>query len=158
MYDTIGELYWVTLSYMMRQSLNASYTRAYSAATALDTGFPVFRGLKNDASESNDPMQYRCAANAIVVIGDAHTRCDQRVPSASALRGNSEGNAYCGNQRPLPVQAGVDASTWTTKLSKLPMVEADGNRELPQRRFPQQSSAVPMRASHTKIPAFLRHR
>jgi type IV pilus assembly protein PilY1 len=125
-YDTISELYWSALAYLMRQPLNASYTSSYTASNTLDTSFPVFKGLKNDKSDSNDPMQYKCAANAIVVIGDAHTHCDQRLPSAVGP-GNPGGNTYCQNQSPGAIQGGVDASTWTTKLGALPMVEADGN-------------------------------
>lgn len=124
-YDTIAELYWAALSYMMRQPLSAEYTNGYKSLGTLDNTFPVFKGLKNDATDSNDPMQYKCAANAIVVIGDAHTHCDQRLPSTSAPTGLT--NNYCVNQSPTAVQGGLDAGAWTTKLGNLPMVEADGN-------------------------------
>ncbi|QWT20694.1 hypothetical protein KPL74_01485 [Bacillus sp. NP157] len=124
-YDTIGELYWSALAYMMRQPLNPNYTNNYGTLGSLDNTFPVFKGLKNDTTDSNDPMQYKCAANAIVVIGDAHTHCDQRVPSSTAPSGGS--NGYCAMQSPTALQGGLDAGLWTTKLGKLPMIEADGN-------------------------------
>lgn len=125
-YDTISELYWATLAYYMRQKLAPSYTNtlATDGTNTLDNDFPVFKGLAADSSDSNDPMQYRCAANAILVIGDSHTHCDQRVPSNG---GPTPDNTNCKQESPLPAVAGVNANAFTTALGDLPLIEADGN-------------------------------
>lgn len=122
-FDTISELYWATLAYYMRQKLDPKYTDSLATTGTLDNAFPVFKGTAADASDSNDPMQYRCAANAILVIGDSHTHCDQRVPSSS---GPAPNNTDCKMQAPLSVVAGVDASAATTKIGDFPLIEADG--------------------------------
>jgi len=123
-YDTISELYWSALAYFMRAPLSDDYTKALTSGNSLDKAFPVFKGVKADATDSNDPMQYKCAANAILVIGDSHTHCDQRVPSSTSISG---GNSYCGLQSAEPVINGVDAAKYTTAMGNLPLIEADGN-------------------------------
>jgi type IV pilus assembly protein PilY1 len=125
-YDTIAELYWATLAYYMRTPLDKNYSNTLTATNSLDPAFPVFKNLKADITDSNDPMQYTCAANAILVIGDSHTHCDQRVPSTTAPNASSSNN-YCALETPLNKLGSVDASTYTTALGKLPLVEADGN-------------------------------
>ncbi|SEM24538.1 type IV pilus assembly protein PilY1 [Luteibacter sp. UNCMF331Sha3.1] len=121
-YDTISELYWSALAYFMRAPLSADYTNGLNGGNSLDKAFPVFKGTAANATDSNDPMQYKCAANAILVIGDSHTHCDQRVPSSKGPTGS---NNYCQLQSPSAVVNGVDAAKYTTALGKLPMVESD---------------------------------
>jgi len=123
-YDTISELYWSVLAYYMRTPLSANYTNTLNDGNSLDKAFPVFKGTAANATDSNDPMQYKCAANAILVIGDSHTHCDQRVPSSTAPTGGGTNN-YCGLQNPSAVVNGVDAAKYTADLGALPMLEAD---------------------------------
>lgn len=123
-YDTISELYWSALAYFMRAPLDPAYSSSLNATNSLDKAFPAFKGTKADSSDSNDPMQYKCAANAILVIGDSHTHCDRRVPSSTGPSGT---NGYCAMQATETVVKGVDAGKYTTNMGNLPLIEADGN-------------------------------
>jgi len=110
--DTIADLYWAALAYLMHVPLDASYTSGLTASNSLDTNFPVLTG-----AALNDPIQYTCQTNAILSIGDIHTWYDTRVPSSG---GPSSSTA----QASLPVVNGADAGGYATKLGNRPLVEA----------------------------------
>lgn len=110
-YDTIGDLYWASLAYLMNVPLDSSYTTGLSSSNSLDVNFPVYTG-----TSLNDPLQYTCQANSIVTIGDAHTWYDTRVPSTGTP------NAGSGMDALSPVN-GADAGAYATLLGNLPLVE-----------------------------------
>lgn len=126
-YDTIADLYWATLAYLMHVPLADAYTANANADNSLDTTFPVFKG-RPDAStnnyDTNDPMAYTCQANAILMIGDSHTHCDSAVPTSTGAIG-SEGTCEASNLTTLPVVNGADAGKYVNLLGNLPLIEAD---------------------------------
>jgi type IV pilus assembly protein PilY1 len=111
-YDTLADLYWASLAYLMKVQLDAGYTSGMSASGTLDTNFPAFSG-----TDLNDPVQYTCQANAIVTIGDSHTWYDTRVPSSGGPTPNTSTRAAL-----TPVN-GADAAKYVTALGNLPLIE-----------------------------------
>ncbi|MEO8999440.1 MAG: PilC/PilY family type IV pilus protein [Rhodanobacter sp.] len=114
-YDTLADLYWSSLAYLMQVPLDASYTTGLSTGNSLDTGFPVLTG-----TALNDPVQYTCQSNAIVTIGDSHTWYDTRVPSSGGPA------PFSATQAALAVVNGADAANYTNLLGNLPLIEASG--------------------------------
>ncbi|MDG2537279.1 PilC/PilY family type IV pilus protein [Dyella jiangningensis] len=111
-YDTLADLYWASLAYLMNVPLDSSYTSGLTSSNSMDTKFPVYSG----SSSLNDPIQYQCQANSIVTIGDSHTWYDTRVPSTgSPPAGTGQGTLS-------PVN-GADAGLYATKLGNLPLIE-----------------------------------
>lgn len=111
-YDTLADLYWASLSYLMNVSLDSSYTSGLLATNSMDTKFPVYSG----SSSLNDPVQYQCQANSIVTIGDSHTWYDTRVPSTGTPPSGT-------NQGTLTPVNGADAGLYATALGNLPLIE-----------------------------------
>ncbi|GAA0696981.1 hypothetical protein ISN75_12125 [Dyella marensis] len=111
LYDTLGDLYWASLAYLMHVKLDDSYTKGISATNSMDVGFPVYGGLLPD------PIAYTCQANAIVTIGDSHTWYDTRVPSSG---GPTPSSAVRGALAPVN---GADAAAYVDKLGNLPLIE-----------------------------------
>ena len=111
LYDTLGDLYWASLAYLMHVKLDDSYTSGLAATNSMDVGFPVYGGVLPD------PIAYSCQANAIVTIGDSHTWYDTRVPSSG---GPTPGSAV---RRALAPVNGADAALYVDKLGNLPLVE-----------------------------------
>ena len=112
--DTVADLYWSALAYLMNVPLDSSYTSGLTTTNSLDTNFPVFTGTLTD------PIKYTCQTNAILSIGDIHTWYDTRVPSSG---GPTPSNT---SQAPLAVVNGADAGGYATKLGNLPLIEANG--------------------------------
>lgn len=112
-YDTLADLYWASLAYLMNVPLHADYTAGLSVANSLDTAFPAFGG------QLGDPVQYTCQANAIVTIGDSHTWYDTRVPSSAGPLPSSAIRAA------LPPANGADAALYTSRLGDLPLIETN---------------------------------
>lgn len=127
-YDTVSELYWATLAYYMQQPLDSTYTSGLSPSNSMDSDYPVFTGNPASApgkTTVNDPIQYTCQSNAIVLIGDVHTWYDTRLPT-------SGGPPADPGHEGLPVihvsgLTDVDAEAWTTKLGALPLIEKQGS-------------------------------
>jgi type IV pilus assembly protein PilY1 len=113
--DTVADLYWAALAYLMHVPLDSSYTSGLTNSNSLDVAFPVFTG-----TTLNDPIQYTCQTNAILSIGDIHTWYDTRVPSSG---GPTPSNT---NQAPLAVVNGADAGGYVTALGNLPLIEKNG--------------------------------
>jgi type IV pilus assembly protein PilY1 len=113
--DTIADLYWASLAYLMHVPLDSSYTNGLTTSNSLDVNFPVFTGTK-----LNDPIQYTCQTNAILSIGDIHTWYDTRVPSTGGPAPSSA------NQAALAVVNGADAGGYATALGNLPLIEKNG--------------------------------
>ena len=111
LFDTLGDLYWASLAYLMHVKLDGSYTRGISATNSMDIGFPVYGGLLPD------PIAYTCQANAIVTIGDSHTWYDTRVPSSGGPTPSS------GTRAALSPVNGADAALYADKLGDLPLIE-----------------------------------
>jgi len=110
-FDTLGDLYWASLAYLMHVKLDDSYTNGLSATNSMDVGFPVYGGVLPD------PIAYTCQANAIVTIGDSHTWFDTRVPSSGGPAPSSAVRSVL-----APVN-GADAALYVDKLGKLPLIE-----------------------------------
>lgn len=110
-YDTLADLYWASLAYLMNVPLDSSYTSGMTATNSMDTKFAVYTG-----TNLNDPLQYQCQANSIVTIGDSHTWYDTRVPSTSSPPAGS-------NQGALSPVNGADAGLYATMLGNLPLIE-----------------------------------
>jgi type IV pilus assembly protein PilY1 len=115
-YDSVADLYWATLAYMMQVPLDSTYYSGMTATNSLDTNFPALYG-----TALNDPISYACQANAIVTIGDDHTHYDTRVPAGGTLT-SVGGTALT----PIPKNGTVpilDANAATTALGNLPLIE-----------------------------------
>lgn len=112
MFDTVSDLYWASLAYLMHVKLDDSYTNGISQWNSMDVGFPVYSGLLPD------PIAYTCQANAIVTIGDSHTWNDTRVPSSGGPTPSSAQRA------PLAPVNGADAAAYVNKLGDLPLIES----------------------------------
>lgn len=113
--DTVADLYWAALAYLMHVPLDSSYTNGLTNSNSLDVAFPVFTGTK-----LKDPIQYTCQTNAILSIGDIHTWYDTRVPSTGGPAPSSA------NQAALAVVNGADAGGYATALGNLPLIEKNG--------------------------------
>lgn len=109
--DTLADLYWASLAYMMNVSLDSSYFTGMTGSNSMDTKFAVYQ-----SANLNDPVQYQCQANSIVTIGDSHTWYDTRVPSTSSPPAGT-------NQGALTPVNGADAGLYATKLGNLPLIE-----------------------------------
>ncbi|GGA08469.1 pilus assembly protein [Dyella caseinilytica] len=129
-FDTVSDLYWATLAYYMQVPLDASYTSGLTQSNSTDPSFPVFTGMPAKSSNHptvNDPIQYSCQNNAIVVIGDSHTWYDTRVPTTAPASTNGSVSTpltpliASGN-----VATALNASTYVTTLGNLPLIEAQG--------------------------------
>ncbi|GLQ91233.1 pilus assembly protein [Dyella acidisoli] len=131
LHDTVADLYWATLAYYMQVPLDASYTTGLSQSNSVDPTFPAFSGMPANSSNHptvNDPIQYTCQNNAIVVIGDSHTWYDTRVPSSAPASNNgSPGTPLGAMNAGGTVATSLDASSYVTKLGNLPLVEAQGS-------------------------------
>ncbi|MBK7898925.1 MAG: hypothetical protein KA603_05600 [Azonexus sp.] len=85
-YDVVGKLYYETLNYFRHISPTTRYYQG--ARTANADGFPVI-------TQWDDPIQYSCQKNYILMMGDTHTWCDKRLPGGThGAANNSVCNAY----------------------------------------------------------------
>jgi len=115
-YDSVADLYWATLAYMMQVPLDSTYYSTMTASNSLDTNFPALYG-----TALNDPISYACQANAIVTIGDDHTHYDTRVPAGGTL--TSVGGSALTPIAKNGTVPRLDANAATTALGKLPLIE-----------------------------------
>lgn len=84
-YDNVGKLYYEALTYLRNRTPD---TLLYYAATKTNNdSFPVIKG-----SDWDDPIQYSCQKNYIIVMGDSHTHCDKNLPGSSL---SSSGPSQC---------------------------------------------------------------
>lgn len=133
--DVVGKLYYESLLYL-RGTKSPTYAfYQYSTPTTSD-GFPSIISW-------DDPVQYSCQKNYIIVMGDTHTHCDKRLPGGSIT---SYGNSNCsGNvntadpqtadQGSLSTDTGVNVTTWTNAIGSL-----EGISSLATRTFQGSSS------------------
>lgn len=80
--DDTGRLYYATLRYLRNKGAVANYHNGVTTGNA--DGFPVIKTW-------DDPVQYSCQKNYIIVMGDTHTHCDKRLPG-----GDFTDNKGCG--------------------------------------------------------------
>ena len=84
-YDDIGKLYYETLKYLR----GGNYSNSNTSGTPTPT-FDFYSGAKSANSDGfpvittwDDPVKYSCQKNYIIVMGDAHTWCDKRLPGGT---------------------------------------------------------------------------
>jgi type IV pilus assembly protein PilY1 len=111
-YDAVGELYSESLRYLMGKQPKAESLAGEDSVTR--DGFPI-------ATTWTDPIEGACQKNNIIVIGDANTWCDGRVPG-----GQENNTGTCGN-RSYPAETAngltLNASTW---MNHIGLAEARG--------------------------------
>lgn len=70
-YDNVSELWYAAQRYLRNKSNIATYSQISNMSQA--DWFPVI-------TEWDDPMKYRCQANAMIGIGDTNTHVDKNLP------------------------------------------------------------------------------
>ncbi|WP_263768797.1 pilus assembly protein [Propionivibrio soli] len=113
-YDNVGKLYYEALKYLRGlQPTSNFYT---GATTANNDNFPVITSW-------DDPVQYSCQKNFIMVMGDTHTWCDKRLPGGSFTgTNNSQCNATAtqvADKGSLSGDTDLNVTTWTNKIGSL---------------------------------------
>jgi len=115
--DNVSELYYVALAYYKHHPLEDAFLKNLPISLSEADGFPaIVRGF-------NDPVQYTCQGNAIVVLADSHTWYDATVPSSSHANDINNHGALT----PLAAAGsdpGLDAGAWAKALGDLPLVES----------------------------------
>ncbi len=73
-YDNIGKLYYEALAYLRNQTPDRDFY--YGVTSSNNDGFPVI-------TTWDDPIIYACQKNYIMLMGDANTHCDKRLPGGT---------------------------------------------------------------------------
>jgi type IV pilus assembly protein PilY1 len=106
-YDTLGEMYYESLRYLKNMGAATPEYVATPPAGAND-GFPVI-------TTWNDPVQYSCQKNYIMMIADVNAWCDTMLPGSSL--GGSACVGHTGSpSNPIP---GLNVSTVTDQMAAL---------------------------------------
>ncbi|MBL8449484.1 MAG: hypothetical protein JNM32_06125 [Dechloromonas sp.] len=112
-YDNVGKLYYETLKYYRHVSPTTAFYQGAKSANA--DGFPVI-------TQWDDPIQYSCQKNYIIVMGDTHTWCDKRLPGDTHTAANNSvcnsytdgnGNVHSADYGSLAGDSGVNVATET---------------------------------------------
>ncbi len=115
--DTIGEMYYESLRYLKNMgSATPEYVSGPPTA-AMKDGFPVI-------TTWDDPIQYSCQKNYIVMIADVNAWCDLQLPGSSLSDSGVCPNRSAAPSNPLPgvnvtalantVGAKDSSSTWAS--------------------------------------------
>ena len=118
-FDNVGKLYYEALRYLRGMPPTSDF---YNGATANNAdGFPVINSW-------DDPVQYSCQKNYIVVMGDTHTWCDKRLPGgsfASSLDARCDaytdvnGHSHSADSGSLSADAGINVAALTNSVGSL---------------------------------------
>lgn len=112
-YDVVGKLYYETLKYYRHLSPTTAFYQGARPTNA--DGFPVI-------TQWDDPIQYSCQKNYIIMMGDTHTWCDKRLPGDTHTAANnsvcnsytdSNGNVHAADFGSLSGDSGVNVATET---------------------------------------------
>jgi type IV pilus assembly protein PilY1 len=107
-YDTIGEMYYESLRYLKNMG-SATPEYVGSITTAMKDGFPVI-------TTWDDPVQYSCQKNYVMMIADVNAWCDFALPGTSITsNGGCPGHTSSVSNAP----SGLNVTSQANAVAKL---------------------------------------
>ncbi len=123
-YDVVGKLYYETLRYFRHLSPTTAFYQGAKPTNA--DSFPVI-------TQWDDPIEYSCQKNYIIMMGDTHTWCDKKLPGGSHTAANNgvcnaytdgNSNSHAADYGSMSGDSGVNVST---EMNLLSTAEGIGN-------------------------------